>query len=93
MARIFTISFTYNSETFNTMVTVKTTPFYMEYTLTNLDPELLLQLPGNKIISPATKKFFFPNASSHNSAELMNSIIKAVTGHLQALTGRLSPGG
>ena len=67
------------------MVTVRTTPFYMEYTLTNLDTELLLLLPGNKIISPSPKNFLFPNASPQHSTELMNSIIKAVAQHMQAV--------
>lgn len=85
MARLFTINFTYNDAPYTTMVTVRTTPFYMEYTLTNLEAELLLLLPGNKIISPSPKNFLFPNASSQHSTELMNSIIKEVALHMQAV--------
>lgn len=87
MARIFTISFIYQEEAYNVMVTVRTTPFYIEYILNNLDTELLLLLPGNKIISPAPKQFLFPNATAENSVVLMNTIIKAVAVHLQAITG------
>jgi hypothetical protein len=92
MARIFTINFTYEGETYNTMISVKTTPYYMEYTLSNLDFELKFQLPGNKIISPSPKSFFFPNATPQHSTELMNTIINAMKVHLQAFTP-LSTGG
>lgn len=85
MARIFTICFSYNDETYNSMVTVRSTPFYIEYTLNNLDADLITLLPGNKIISPTPKHFLFPNASSEYSSLLMNSIIKAVASHLQAV--------
>ena len=85
MARIFTISFIYLEESYNTMVTVKTTPYYREYTLNNLDFELLMHLPGNKIISPSPKNFFFPHSTTENSPLLMETIIKAVSGHLQAV--------
>lgn len=85
MARLFTINFTYNDASFTTMVTVRTTPFYMEYTLSHLDAALLLLLPGNKIISPSPKNFLFPNAAPEHSTELMNSIIKEVALHMQAV--------
>ena len=85
MARIFTINFIYNEESYNTIVTVKTTPYYREYTLNNLDFELLMQLPGNKIISPSPKNFFFPHSTAENSPMLMDTIIKAVSGHLLAV--------
>lgn len=86
MARIFTISFVYNDEMYNAVVVVRTTPLYMEYTLNHLDIGLLRLLPGNKIISPEPKKFLFPGATPYNSIVLMNSIIKAVSMHLQIST-------
>lgn len=86
MARIFTISFTFKGETFDSMVSVKTTPFYMEYTLANLDAGLACFLPGTKLISPSARSFVFPNAQPHHSKELMDVIIKAVTGHLQTVS-------
>lgn len=85
MARIFTISFSFLGVTHNTMVSVRTTPFYREYTLSNLEADILLLLPGNKIISPSSRQFLFPNAGPKHSTELMNTIIKAVTLHLQAV--------
>jgi hypothetical protein len=91
MARIFTISFTHNDTSFHTMVAVKTTPFYIEYTLADLDEELALLLPGNKIISPSFRSFIFPNAQPHHSGELMGAIIKAVRIHLQAVNNPLIP--
>lgn len=85
MARIFSIQFNYNDETYSTMVAVKSTPLYIEYTLLNLDFDLLLLLPGNKIISPAPKQFLFPHAIPQNSAPLMSNIIRAVAGYLQTV--------
>jgi len=85
MARIFSISFAYGDETYSTMVSVRTTPFYIEYTLNNLDFELRAHLPGNKIISTSAKQFVFPNATAQNSTALMNTIIKAVAVHLQGV--------
>ena len=87
MARLFTLSFTYNEEPYNTLVTVKTTPYYKECTLNNLDSKLLLHLPGNKIISPTATTFVFPDAKPQHSTALMAIIIKAVVQHLQTVTG------
>lgn len=90
MARLFTINFTFNEEQYSTLVTVKTTPYYMEYTLNNLDESLLQLLSGNKIISPTTKNFAFPNTKAEHSTRLMNAIIKAVSLHLQTVIDPLS---
>ena len=67
------------------MVSVRTTPFYREYTFSNLEEHILLQLPGNKIISPSARQFMFPNAGPGHSKELMNAIINAVMMHLQTV--------
>ena len=83
MARIFTISFTFNEEQYTTMVTVRTSPLFNEYLLEHLDVDLLRLLPGNVIISPSSNTFFFPNATAQHSALLMNSILKAVALHLE----------
>lgn len=85
MARMFTISFTYNNQQYNALVTVQTTALFHEYTLCNLDAALLSLLPGNKIISASPQQFDFLHASEKNSQSLMSSIIKAVTVHLQAV--------
>jgi hypothetical protein len=84
MARIFNIYFTYNDTMHNAIVSVRTTPFFTEYTLNNFNEELLELLPGNRILSKGPDHFIFQNASSENSALLMDSIIKAVTEHLHA---------
>lgn len=90
MARIFTIQFSHEDETYNTMVSVKTTPLFIEYTLVNLDFELLSLLPGNTIISTSPKTLLFANAKDGDSTALMNTIIKAVSRHLQTVPGLLS---
>ena len=84
MARVFNIYFAYNNQTHNAVVSVRTTPFFTEYTLNNFSEELLELLPGNKIISKGPDHFVFPNATSENSTTLMNEIIRAVSEHLQA---------
>lgn len=86
MARVFTINFVFNEKQYHTLVTVKTTPFYLEYTLANLDAELVQQLPGSKIISPSANQFLFANFTPLHSTTLMNAIIRAVSQHLQLVT-------
>lgn len=68
----------------NAVVSVRTTPFFTEYTLTNFDEELLQLLPGNKIISTNSGHFVFQHADTENITPLMQEIIKAVANHLQA---------
>lgn len=85
MARIFTIQFIYDEEPYNVLVSVKTTPFYIEYTLQNLEASLQHLLPGNKFIATSASTYLFPNATAAHSAALMNGIFKAVATHLQAV--------
>lgn len=84
MARIFTINFYFDNNSYNAVVSVRNTPFYIEYTLTNFNEELLQGLPGNKIISKEEGHYIFQNASSNHSEALMKSIIKAVSEHIHA---------
>ena len=84
MARIFNIYFPYEGMQYNAMVSVRTTPFFTEYTLNNIHDSLLEVLPGNKIISTGSNHFTFQNASHENSTELMEAIIRAVAEHLHA---------
>jgi hypothetical protein len=83
MARIFNIYFTYSGIMHNAIVTVRTTPFITEYTLNIFNDDLLNLLPGNKILSQRPGHFIFKDASPEHSADLMNSIIKAVNEHLE----------
>jgi hypothetical protein len=82
MARIFNIYFTYDSASYNAIVSVRTTPFFTEYTLLNFNEELKILLPGNKIISSTPEQFIFQNATSDHSITLMKEIIRAVREHL-----------
>ena len=84
MARIFNIYFTHDDQMHNAVVSVRNTPFFTEYTLTNFSEDLLKLLPGNKILSKAPDHFIFQNASDENSSKLMKEIIRAVAEHLQA---------
>jgi len=83
MARIFSIYFSYNDTMHNAMVSVRTTPFFTEYTL-NFDNALMGQLPGNKIISTDTGQFIFQHTAAQDATPLMKEIIRAVSEHLQA---------
>ena len=82
MARIFTINFFYDDNYYNAVVSVRNTPFFVEYTLTNFNEDLLQKLPGNKIISKEQGHYIFQNATSEHSETLMKSIIKAVSEHM-----------
>jgi hypothetical protein len=84
MARIFNIYFSYENKVHHAVVSVRTTPFFTEYTLNNFNEELLRFLPGNKIISKQPDHYVFANAGPDDSSELMKSIIKAVFEHLHA---------
>jgi len=84
MARIFNIYFEFEGVVYNAVVSVRTTPFLTEYTLNNFNEELLALLPGEKILSHAPGHFVFQHASRDNSTTLMDSIIKAVSEHMQA---------
>jgi hypothetical protein len=84
MARIFNIYFTYEDVLHNAIVSVRSTPFFTEYVLGNLDADLSFLLPSNKIISQETGKLFFQNITSHHSAALMNEIIRSIRQHLLA---------
>ena len=66
----------------NAIVSERTAPFHTEYHLT-FDSDLLLQLPGNKLISTSPGHFAFPNVPAHENNLLMKEIIKAVSTHLQ----------
>jgi len=83
MARIFNIYFSHNEIVHNAVVSVRSTPFFTEYVLSNFDDDLLPLLPGNKILSTGPDHFVFRNANQEHSMELMNAIIKAVCEHLQ----------
>ena len=85
MARIFNIYFAFEGMVYNAVVSVRTTPFFTEYTLNNFHEELIELLPGNKILSRSPGHFVFQNASSENSTALMNAIIKAVAEHMLSI--------
>lgn len=84
MARIFNIYFAFEGMMHNAVVSVRSTPFFTEYTLNNFNEELLELLPGNKILSRSPGHFVFPDATSVNSVALMDAIIKAVSEHMHA---------
>jgi len=82
MARIFNIYFPHDDLVHSAIVSVRNTPFFTEYTLSNFNEELLKFLPGNKIISKSPEHFMFQDATEQHSTQLMTAIIKAVTEHL-----------
>ncbi len=84
MARIFNIYFEYEGMAYNAMVSVRVTPFFTEYTI-SAGEELMQLLPGNKIASKGPDHFVFLNADNAVRTKLMDSIIQALSRHLQAV--------
>ena len=82
MARIFNIYFPFEEQMHNAVVSVRSTPFHTEYTLLNLNEDLLFLLPGNKILSRSSDHYVFQDASAANNTQLMDAIIRAVAEHL-----------
>ena len=85
MARIFSINFIHDGEEHTAMVTVRTTPFFTEYSLM-IDEILSKQLPGTKIISTTSDALVFANATFDETTPLMTELINAVRLHIQMLT-------
>jgi hypothetical protein len=85
MARIFSINFMHEGVAHNAMISVRTTPFFTEYTINMLDESIAEQLPNNKIISTSKDSFVFSDSTSENSPALMEEIVQAVSSHMQTL--------
>lgn len=68
------------------MVTVRTTPFFTEYSINMLDEDLMQQLPGNKIVSTEPNHLAFKNTPAKDASPLMECILSAVSHHLQTTT-------
>jgi hypothetical protein len=83
MARIFSMFFEFENETFHTVVTVHTTPFFTEFRINIPNDRLRALLPGNKIISTSPFHYEFQHANKENSLPLMNEIIRVVSQHMQ----------
>ena len=84
MARLFNIYFTHDDILHSAIVSVHTTSFFTEYILGNLDAELKLLLPGNKVISQPEKNLFFPDIQPEHSLLLIKAILKSINKHLHA---------
>jgi hypothetical protein len=84
MARIFNIYFTYDDILHNAIVSVRTTPFFTEYILGNLDEDLRMLLPDNRLFSQAQGEFYFENITTDHSEVLMKVLIKTIAHHLHA---------
>ena len=83
MARLFSIYFEYLGVPYSAMVSVRSTPFFNEYILNHFDDSLIRMLPGNKIISTTSGNFIFQNADGMEYTPLMQTILRAVSRHLQ----------
>lgn len=85
MARIFTIDFMHEGSLCHAMVTVRTTPFYTEYSVQISDEAVAAQLPNNKIISAYRDNYMFSDSTSRNSTALMDELIHAISEHIKTL--------
>jgi hypothetical protein len=84
MGRIFNIYFEYQASVEHAVVSVRPTPFFTEYTITQCNQELLTLLPGTKIITRGDGLLTFQNSGPENSTALMEAIIRAVSNHIHA---------
>jgi hypothetical protein len=84
MARIFSIQFTYNGLPQHAMISMRTTPFFAEYTVAMLHEAIAPQLPNNKIISIGNQ-LVFSDSADENAPQLMTVILEAVAAHLQVI--------
>lgn len=85
MARIFSIQFTYEGVQHHAMISVRTTPFFTEYSVAMLGESIADLLPNNKIIATTKDNLAFSDSASENAPALMHAIIKALAGRLQAV--------
>jgi hypothetical protein len=83
MARIFSIQFQHQGLLQNAMVSMRTTPFFVEYTVSMLDEGIAGQLPNNKIISTSKDSYVFSDSTEANSPQLMQGIIQAIACYVQ----------
>lgn len=83
MARIFSINFRYDEVERIAMITVRTTPFATEYTITMLHEELKEELPSQKILSTSNDHFVFVNYPFEEPTPLMKEIVRALADHVQ----------
>ena len=81
MARIFNIYFTYADVMHGAIVSVRTTSFFTEYILGNLDEEVKEQLPSTVIISQPGTALYFQHGAQH-SKELVSIIINSLAAHI-----------
>ena len=79
MARIFSIDFFLEGSTHHAMVSVRTTPFHTEYTISMLEPELITHLLSDRIVSSAPGQFVFMNVPLSSYTRLMHELIRAVS--------------
>lgn len=82
MARIFNIYFTYEDTLHSAIVSVHPTPAATEYIIGNLDGDLRLLLPSNKIVSASPDGLTFLHTTPQHPAGLMEAIIASLLKHL-----------
>lgn len=85
MARIFSINFTYNEQTYGALISVRITPFFTEYHINMLEDELLNELPEKRIIAGSNGLLSFPDVRMENETGLMVTIRKAVSDYLHTV--------
>jgi hypothetical protein len=85
MARIFSIQFTYENVEHHAMVSMRTTPFFAEYSVVMLDDSITAHLPNTKIISTSRDSFVFSDSTEENRPALMREILRAVARYMQTV--------
>jgi hypothetical protein len=80
MARIFTIEFTFEGSAYTALVSERSTPLAVEYSLSMLDEIIEEALPGYKILSTSTGAIAFLGAGRPDA--LMQGILNAIAQHV-----------
>jgi hypothetical protein len=84
MARIFTIDFSFENALHHAIVSVRETPFHIEYKITLQTSQLNELLLSDKIISTQPQVFVFANVAAHEYNELMKQLLVAVSEHIHS---------
>ena len=85
MARIFSVGFMHKGVAHNAMISVRTSPFFTEYSIHIFDELLTALLPNNKVISTSENSFAFSDSTLENDPQLMDDILKAIAEHVHSI--------
>jgi hypothetical protein len=81
MARIFTISFSYEGTERSAVINVRNTAYSTEYVVTLMDQELAKELHSDTIVSGSGNRLRYLDSLAEST--LMSSVLAAVNDHIK----------